>query len=1312
MSDPDAGDTLTATVDDERFEVAGGMLQLKEGMSLDHETEESVTLTVTVTDAAGLTATDEVTITVADVNEAPSVSVDDAEESENAVGAVLGAVTMSDPDAGDTLTATVDDERFEVAGGMLQLKEGMSLDFEAEESVTLTVTVTDAAGLAATDEVTITVADVNEAPSVSADDAGVDENASGAVLGAVAMSDPDAGDTLTATVDDERFEVAGGMLQLKEGMSLDFEAEESVTLTVTVTDAAGLAATDEVTITVADVNEAPSVSADDAGVDENASGAVLGAVAMSDPDAGDTLTATVDDERFEVVGGMLQLKEGMSLDFETEESVTLTVTVTDSGDLTATDEVTITVADVNEAPSVSADDAGVDENASGAVLGAVAMSDPDAGDTLTATVDDERFEVVGGMLQLKEGMSLDFEAEESVTLTLTVTDSGDLTATDEVTITVADVNEAPSVSADDAGVDENASGAVLGAVAMSDPDAGDTLTATVDDERFEVVGGMLQLKEGMSLDHETEESVTLTLTVTDAAGLTATDEVTVTVTDVNEGPSLTTAEGEVNENADGAMAGAVTVSDPDAADTHTYEVSDERFEVADGMLKLKDGMSLDHETEDSVMVTITVTDAGGLSATADMTVAVNDVNEAPSISVADGTTPDGMAAASTIDENAAGVPVGEIMASDADDGDTLTYSVDDERFEAKQDAVGGWWVKLKDGMSLDHETEDSVTVTVTVTDSSGLSASQEVMVTVSDVNEAPSAPEVRGLPRSIDENDEGAVIASLETGTDPEGDTVSFSVLDPRFEVIAGGVLKLKDGHYLNYEAEEGSVDVVVTAMDPSGAVSEPTVITVEVEDENEAPSIMASDDDVDENDAGAVLSAITLSDQDVGDELSVRVSDFRFTAMTDENGDMWIALKEGESIDFEDEGDSIPLTLTVTDSGGLSDSVDVTIAVNDVNEAPSVSVGQGVTPDGDIAAPTVDENEAGAPLGEISVSDPDADDTYTLSVSDARFEAKQDSLGGWWVKLRDDQSFDFETEESLTITVTVTDAGGLTGTADVPLTVRNVDEAPSAPVVRDGVLSVNENDDGASVTSLADSTDPEGDAITYSVDDARFEITSGLVLKLKDGTTLDHETDESVTLMLTASDPAGNSSEATMVTVAVNDMNEDPTITAADGSVDENAAGAMVGAVSATDPDDGDSQTYSTDNEHFEVADGMLKLVEGASLNYEDGDSVTVNVTVTDSDGLTDSAEVTVTVTDVNEDPSVEITSPAEVPMKDGLMSSLTGAREHDGPAAAGAHHSDRPRCCGRHLADGPRRHNGHYGRRHALRSHTGSHWRTLAGA
>jgi hypothetical protein len=122
-------------------------------------------------------------------------------------------------------------------------------------------------------------------------------------------------------------------------------------------------------------------------------------------------------------------------------------------------------------------------------------------------------------------MSLDHETEDSVTVMVTVTDSGGLSAEAETTVAV-------TAAADDGAIDENAMGAVVGAVTGSDVDDGDTLTYTVDDERFEVAGGMLQLKEGMSLDHETEDSVTVMVTVTDSGGLTAEASATVTVNDV------------------------------------------------------------------------------------------------------------------------------------------------------------------------------------------------------------------------------------------------------------------------------------------------------------------------------------------------------------------------------------------------------------------------------------------------------------------------------------------------------------------------------------------------------------------------------------------------------------------------------------------------------------------------------------------------------------------------------------------------------------------------------------------------------------
>ena len=55
------------------------------------------------------------------------------------------------------------------------------------------------------------------------------------------------------------------------------------------------------------------------------------------------------------------------------------------------------------------------------------------------------------------------------------------------------------------------------------------------------------------------------------------------------------------------------VFDPDVGDTHTFTVSDDRFEVvvSDGkyVLKLKDDQAFDYETETQVTVDVTATDS-------------------------------------------------------------------------------------------------------------------------------------------------------------------------------------------------------------------------------------------------------------------------------------------------------------------------------------------------------------------------------------------------------------------------------------------------------------------------------------------------------------------------------------------------------------------------------------------------------------------------------------------------------------------------------------------------------------------------------
>ena len=140
-----------------------------------------------------------------------------------------------------------------------------------------------------------------------------------------------------------------------------------------------------VTITVNDVNEPPSdITLDNLTVDENAVGAVIGNLGVTDPDVGDTHSWSVNDARFEVLGTQLKLKAGQSLNFESEPTVLLVVTATDQGGtgLSYNKPFLITVNNVNEAPTdITLDNLNVAENAAGAVIGNLGVTDPDTGDT-------------------------------------------------------------------------------------------------------------------------------------------------------------------------------------------------------------------------------------------------------------------------------------------------------------------------------------------------------------------------------------------------------------------------------------------------------------------------------------------------------------------------------------------------------------------------------------------------------------------------------------------------------------------------------------------------------------------------------------------------------------------------------------------------------------------------------------------------------------------------------------------------------------------------------------------------------------------
>jgi Ca2+-binding RTX toxin-like protein len=111
-------------------------------------------------------AADDFTFDFADEpNEAPSeIELLSSTLAENSAACVVGNLAVTDPDGDVAFTFSVSDVRFQVVGTpgnyQLKLKTGITLDYEVEPTVTLTVTATDSHGLSTQQEFTLQVVDM------------------------------------------------------------------------------------------------------------------------------------------------------------------------------------------------------------------------------------------------------------------------------------------------------------------------------------------------------------------------------------------------------------------------------------------------------------------------------------------------------------------------------------------------------------------------------------------------------------------------------------------------------------------------------------------------------------------------------------------------------------------------------------------------------------------------------------------------------------------------------------------------------------------------------------------------------------------------------------------------------------------------------------------------------------------------------------------------------------------------------------------------------------------------------------------------
>ncbi len=199
-----------------------------------------------------------------------------------------------------------------------------------------------------------------------------------------------------------------------------------------------------------------------------------------------------------------------------------------------------------------------------------------------------------------------------------------------------------------------------------------------------------------------------------------------------------------------------------------------------------------------------------------LTINVNPINDAPTLSIDDNL---------ELTENSAADSIDNTTVSDADINDTHVFSVSDERFEVVNGALA-----LKPGITLDFETESQISLQVTVTDSAGSVATNDIVLQVLNVNEAPVQP----APAN-DQTDVAPFSFSLPETLfiDADGDSlVSTATLEdgsplPAWVIFEDGTFTIAE------DAPVGPVNVLVTATDPGGLTATST-LTIEIQPEPE----------------------------------------------------------------------------------------------------------------------------------------------------------------------------------------------------------------------------------------------------------------------------------------------------------------------------------------------------------------------------------------------------------------------------------------------------------------------------------------------
>ena len=511
---------------------------------------------------------------------------------------------------------------------------------------------------------------------------------------------------------------------------------------------------DDVHVITTFPNQVPTdVSLDNVTVEENQPvGTPVGVFSATDPDVGDTFTYTLvpgtgseDNTSFSIAGDQLLTAE--SFDFETKDSYSIRVRVTDEGGLSFEKVFVINVLDANERPSgILLSATSIPENRPvGTTVGTLSAVDPDAGDTFTYSLvngagddDNASFTISGN--QLKTAEVFDADVKSSYKIRVRVTDAAGTKFEKVFTISVTSLNTRPTdLTLTPASVLENKSvGTVVGILAAVDPDVGDTFTYELvpgsgsdDNFRFTVDGN--QLKTAEVFNHEQDSLHKVRLRVTDAAGTKLEKVFNISVLDANDRPTgITLSSNTVLRNQSiGTVIGNLSAVDADSSDSFTYELvsgagstHNANFSVIGNQLvtaAVFDG------SRSIFYIRIRVTDEAGTKFEKMFQVKLTNTRPT-SLSLS----------ASTVAENAViGTVVGLLSTNDPDLGDTFNYTLVSGAGAYDNDSFVIVGNELRTAEVFDFETKSSYSIRIQVADAAGAKFQAIFQITVTEETEVP-----------------------------------------------------------------------------------------------------------------------------------------------------------------------------------------------------------------------------------------------------------------------------------------------------------------------------------------------------------------------------------------------------------------------------------------------------------------------------------------------------------------------------------------------------------------------------------------------